>query len=125
MIAARAIHTINPMKTSTLLPTFLAVLVCAFATDAAYGKGLPKAKPTPVPEKSSAHSVIVNVSNNGISVKAGHDTKEFKIDGHTTVTLDGNRVAIGALKAGMYADVTPGNLDPKAAMSIAATTPKK
>ena len=83
-----------------------------------------KPKPTPVPEKSSAHSTIVSVSNAGISIKAGHDTKEFKIDDHTTVTLDGVKVAVGALKAGQYAEVTPGGINPHVAMSIAATTPK-
>lgn len=113
----------NPMKTSRLLAALLAIVLCTFATDAAYAKGgKPKAKPVPV--KSSAHSVIVTVSNNAISVKSGHDTKQFKMDGHTTVTLDGNKVAAGALKAGMYAEVTPGGIDPGVAMSVAATTPK-
>ena len=113
----------TPMKTSRLLITLLAIILCAFATDVAFAKGMKKPKPTPVPEKSSAHSTIVSVSNTDISVKAGHDTKQFKITNYTTVTLDDHRVGVGALKAGMYADVTPGGIDPGVAMSIAAKTP--
>ena len=113
------------MKTSALLPTFLTIILCAFAADAAYGKGLPKGKPTPVPAKSSAHSLIVTVSSTGISVKTGHDTKQFKIDSHTIVTLDGNIAAVGALKARHVCGRHPGGIDPSAAASISATTPRK
>ena len=111
------------MKTSHLLATLVTVILCAFATDVAFAKGMKKPKATPVPEKSSAHSTIVSVSQGAISVKARHDTKNYTLDGHTTITLEGNRVGVGALKAGQYAKITPGGIDPVVAMSITATTP--
>ena len=113
------------MKISRLFAAVLVVLTCVFATDAAYAKGFgKKPKPTPEPEKSSAHFTIVSVSQSAISVKVGHDTKDYKIDGNTTITLDGTRVGTGALKAGMYADVTPSGISPGVAMSIEAKAPK-
>jgi hypothetical protein len=112
------------MKTSRFFATFLAIIICAFAADTGYAKGMRGSKPkaTPTPEKSSAHSTIVSVSNTEISVKAGHDKKQFRIDAHTNVTINGNRAPVSALKIGMYADITPDGFNPTTAMAIAATT---
>ncbi|MEO6789106.1 MAG: hypothetical protein ABI318_23535 [Chthoniobacteraceae bacterium] len=113
------------MKTSRLLATLLAVVICAFATDVAFAKGrAPKNKPTPEPAKGTSHSVIASVSNNVIALKNSHDTKSYKIDGRTAITLDGGRAGVGALKAGMYAEVTASTIDPGLAVAVDATNPK-
>lgn len=110
------------MKTSRLLITVLTVILCAFATDAAFAKGeLPKPKATPEPKKVDAHTAtIVSVSRSEISVKSSHDTATFRIDNRTSISLGGTRVGADGLNAGMYADVTAGSSDPRLALSIEA-----
>lgn len=113
------------MKTSRLLFAVVAVVICAFAPDAAHAAKRPRLKPTPVPEKINAHAaLIVTVSNGAIEVKSSHETAKYRIDSRTSITLDGERATVGALKAGMYADVTASTIDPSLAVSIAATNPK-
>ena len=115
---------VTPMKTSRLLTIILTIILCAFATDSAFAKGKGKSKAAPTPEKGTGH-VIVSVSDRAISVKNGHDTKNYRIDGHTEFTLDGTKVAAGAVKAGMNAEITPGSIDPGLALFVVATNPTK
>lgn len=109
-----------------LLPIIISAALGAFATDAS-AKSKPHnlpPKPPAKPVNASSRLTITAVSSTSISVKTSTDTKTYSIDGHTSITLDGRKVAADALKSGMGADVTPSGLNPSAAISIAAVSSK-
>lgn len=114
------------MKPFRLLAIIATLAFSVLSPNHASAKGkLPKAKPTPVPEKSKAFASIKSVSGDTITVEHSKTTTKYKMSGETQIQIDGNRATAANLKPGMHVEVTPSSINPTVLRSVAATTPPK
>ena len=80
-----------------------------------------KPKPTPVPEKVNASGgKIAAVAGDTIVVQYSKTNETFKMTQETNITLNGQRIGSGALKAGMHVEVDSSKINPGLALSIQA-----
>jgi hypothetical protein len=108
------------MKISVLPIIAITLVASSFAPDAAVARGLPRAKPTPVPEKSKAYAEIKSVSGEAVTIEHSKTTTTYKMNRDTAVTIDDQRARGTDLKPGMHAEVTPSSINPDLLLSISA-----
>jgi hypothetical protein len=91
------------------------------------GKGkLPKAKPTPVPEKVNASgSKIAKVGGDSITIEYSKTSTTYKMSAETLITIDGNKARSTDLRPGMHAEISPSAINPGLLLSIKATSVPK
>jgi hypothetical protein len=97
----------------------LACLLLLLPLGSAIGKGIPWAKV----DASSAR--ITEVSATSIAVKSAKVVHSYKITKLTRIVVDGRRAGAEKLRKGMFASVTPSQLEPDTAISIDARSGKE
>jgi hypothetical protein len=79
-----------------------------------------KCRPRPAP----AHTTIVSVSENSITIKEAKETKTFTITKETEIDYQGQRVSVSQLQPGMRVEVTSGMTAGVASRINASEAPK-
>ena len=117
-----------------LLIAIAATLTLSFLSpDAFAAKGgskgtgkIPKAKPTPVPEKVNASGPkISKVSGDSITIDSSKTSVTYKMSNETQISIDGKRVRSTDLRPGMRAEVLVSNIHPNLLISIQASAVPK
>ena len=115
-----------PMKPLLFIAIVTTLAISVFSPDVASAKGKsPKAKATPVPEKSKAFSAIKSVSGDTITIEHSKTSTSYKMSNQTQITVDGLRATSASLKPGMHVEVTASSINPTLLLSIAAAKPSK
>jgi len=114
------------MKAFLLIAAAAIFALALHPTDAAAkGVKLPKAKPTPVPEKVNASGAkITKAGGDSVTIEYSKTTTTYKVNNETQITVDGKHGGSGDLKPGMHAEISVSSIHPNLLLSIQATTPK-
>ena len=117
------------MKPILLIAIAAAFTLSLLSPDAFAAKGgskgnskLPKAHPTPVPEKVNASGPkISKVAGDSITIESSKTSMTYKMSNDTQISIDGSRMRPTDLRPGMHAEVLVSNLHPNLLISIQAT----
>lgn len=120
------------MKPLLLVAIAAALTLSLLSPDAFAAKGggkgtkVPKAKPTPVPEKVNASGPkISKVSGDSITIESSKTSATYKMSNETQISIDGKRVRPTDLRPGMRAEVLVSNIHPNVLISIQASAVPK
>jgi len=104
-----------------LLVAILIFSILSPASAAAKVKPLPKAKPTPAPEKVNASGAkIKTVSGDSLTVEYSKTSTTYKMTGETLITIDDRKSRSTDLKPGMHVEVDASKINPTLLLSIKA-----
>lgn len=111
------------MKSQKLLTLAMCMLLFVFAADSAFARGYSRGRgrgitPRPPIKIHAGGATIESVDSSSITVKSGHGTQTYAIDGHTSILVANKKSSAGALQKGMNVSVRPSTLNPSVAQSI-------
>ena len=116
------LYPVAPMKPFLFVAIVAILTFSVLSPESASAKGkLPKAKPTPVPEKVNASgAVIKTVSGDSITIEYSKTSTTYKMSGETSITVDDRRARSTELKPGMHAEIDASSINPALLLSIKA-----
>lgn len=95
------------------------------ATPPALARGYPrrgKATPAPIVGYTNDRITALHLTSVTVTIATTHQSKEFKVNPATKITLNGQAAALNGLAVGMDVTVTPAPNDPTTAAAIDAKT---